>query len=308
MVIFRQAILIVAFLIAMPCFGLCSPQEPPQAEHTQESNKHANASSDEQQITKSIWQRISIIWDRTWDDPVAFYTFILSIFTALLAIVSFTQIYFLTRSDKTARIAADAAKEAAEASARQASIAENALTQLERPYVFIFGVRGIQQDRDSRDFFVEFTVANYGKMPAIIEALHIGFDKSDCAEPPMPPLLRDAHNLIASPILQAGEVRRKIRTYFPSGMVGPDINAIIETVRARDFPPNPILDGQAEEQLRTTVVPTFNIPDGFDVFFRAVIRYRGPFTKSHETGAVWLYNPDTFEFAIRDGEEHNYIK
>ena len=56
------------------------------------------------------------------------------------------------------------------------------------------------------------------------------------------------------------------------------------------------------------VVPTFTIPEGFDIFFRAVIRYRGPFTAGHETGAVWLYMPGMFEFAVRGDDEHNYIR
>lgn len=208
---------------------------------------------------------------------------------------------------RIAKEAADAAKDAAEASAQQVKIAENALTQLERPYVFIFGVRGIKQDKSSQEFFVEYTVANYGKMPAIIEAPHIGFEISERAEPPMPPLLHDAHNLMATPILQAGEVRKKIRCYLPTGMVGEDINAVIDTVRARDIDPNTLIgDGVVEEV--QTVMPTFTFEDGFDLFFRAVISYRGPFTRGHETGAVWLYSPGTFEFAVRGGEEHNYIK
>jgi hypothetical protein len=205
-----------------------------------------------------------------------------------------------------ARQNADAAQKSAEASIQQAKIAENALVQLERPYIFIFGVRGIKQDVASQDFFVEYTVANYGKMPAIIEAPHIGFDISDRAEPPMPPLLHDSHNLMASPILQAGEQRKNIRAYFPAGMVGPEINVIVEAVRAADVEPNSILSGAEEPP--ETVFPTFNIPEGFDIFFRALIRYRGPLSAAHETGAVWLYNPGTFEFVIRGGEEHNYVK
>jgi hypothetical protein len=172
--------------------------------------------------------------------------------------------------------------------------------------VFIFGVRGIRQDKTSGDFFVEYTVANYGKMPAIIEAPHIGFDISDRAEPPMPPRLHDAHNLIASPILQAGEVRRKIKAYLPLDMVGEDINVVIENVRAADVEPNATLAGT--EEPTETVFPTFNIPEGFDVFLRAFIRYRGPFTADHETGAVWLYDPGAFEFAPRGGYEYNYVK
>jgi hypothetical protein len=202
-------------------------------------------------------------------------------------------------------------RQSAEASAEHARIAGAALTQLERPYVFIFGVRVIKRDAQSRDFFVEYTVANYGKMPAIIEAPHIGFDISERAEPPIPPLLYDGHNLMASPILEAGEQRKKIRAYFPSGMVGPDIIARIETISAADVEPNASLYGHHSpptEEPPEVVVPTFTIPEGFDIFFRAVIRYRGPFTAGHETGAVWLYNPGMFEFAVRGGEEHNYIR
>jgi hypothetical protein len=199
-------------------------------------------------------------------------------------------------------------RRSAEASAEQARIAGAALTQLERPYVFIFGVKGIKQDSASQDFFVEYTVANYGKMPAIIESPHIGFDISDRAEPPMPPRVHDGHQLVASPILQAGEQRKQIRAYFPAEMVGPDINVKIETIRAADIEPNKILYGDGTEEELTTVFPSFNAPEGFDVFFRAVIRYRGPFTSGHETAALWLLNPGEFEFAVRGGDQDNYVK
>jgi hypothetical protein len=197
-------------------------------------------------------------------------------------------------------------RQSAEASAEHARIARAALTQLERPYVFIFGVRGIKQNATSKDFFVEYTVANYGKMPAIIEAPHIGFDISERAEPPLPPLLHDSHRLMVSPILQAGEQRKKIRAYFPAGMVGPDIHGIVQVVTAADIDPQAILSDA--EEVTENVVPNINIPDGFDIFFRAVIRYRGPLTAGHETAAVWLYYPGTFEFAVRGGVEHNYVR
>jgi hypothetical protein len=202
-----------------------------------------------------------------------------------------------------ARRSASAASDAAAASIRQAKIAEDTLTKLERPYVFIFGVRGIKQSAGSHDLFVEYSVANYGKMPAIIEAPHIGFDISDAADPPIPPRLWDSHSLISSPILQAGELRGNIRAYFPAGLVSDEILVSVETTRrfvTRDQP-NRVIN-------ETTVHPAFNIVEGFDLFFRAVIRYRGPSTSGHETGAVWLYNPGTFEFALRGGEEHNYVK
>ena len=91
--------------------------------------------------------------------------------------------------------------------------------------------------------------------------------------------------------MQSGEQREKIREYLPAGMVGEDVIVKIE----RRGP------GEGE------VSPTFTIPDGFDVFFRAVIRYRGPFSVGHETGAMWLYNAATFEFMVRGGDDYNYV-
>ncbi len=48
-------------------------------------------------------------WERTTSDPIAFFTFTLSIVTLALGVISFRQFYYLRRSDETARIAANAA-------------------------------------------------------------------------------------------------------------------------------------------------------------------------------------------------------
>jgi hypothetical protein len=63
----------------------------------------SNVTTEESKVAKPLGQRIAAIWDRTLEDPVAFYTFVLSIFTALLALVSGTQIYFLIRADSATR-------------------------------------------------------------------------------------------------------------------------------------------------------------------------------------------------------------
>jgi hypothetical protein len=83
--------------------------QPNQAQHVDSANTGTNAHADQNQPAKSLRERLSIIWDRTWNDPVAFYTLILGIFTALLALVSMGQGWFLYRADKTARRTADAA-------------------------------------------------------------------------------------------------------------------------------------------------------------------------------------------------------
>ena len=59
-------------------------------------------------------------WQRTTCDPVAFYTLFLTVFSGLLAAVSFVQIRYLIRADKTARIAAEAARGSAETSSTTA--------------------------------------------------------------------------------------------------------------------------------------------------------------------------------------------
>jgi hypothetical protein len=193
------------------------------------------------------------------------------------------------------------ATRAADAAHAQVEIARRTLTELERPYLFIFGVRVILKDSETNDYFVQYTVANFGKMPAIIEAPHIGFEISDRGEPPIPTRLHDGHRLISSPILQAGDRREEIREYFPVGMTGEGV-AVIFTVGEQISGTEPDLRPCAE-------VPEFTVPDGFDIFFRAVIRYRGPFSQGHETGALWLYMGDpSFEFAVRGGDEYNYVK
>ena len=191
-----------------------------------------------------------------------------------------------------ARKNSDAAKESADAAVQQAKIAETALTQLERPYIFIFDVKEFGFDPETSEYFVEYSVANYGKMPAIIEGAYIGFEFSDRADPPSPTLMDDSHTLMTAPILQAGEKREKIREYVPTGLTTGDIEI---DVTCADGP--------------FGIIPVFDVPKGNDVFFRAIIEYRGPFSRGHRTGALWLANyPAAGQLAQRGGDDYNYVK
>lgn len=89
--------------------------QPNQQAHISAAISASNSSSNQHQPSKTFGQRLSVIWDRTWEDPVAFYTFVLGLFTFCLVAVSLGQGYFLFRSDRTARIAANAAKRSADA-------------------------------------------------------------------------------------------------------------------------------------------------------------------------------------------------
>jgi hypothetical protein len=197
---------------------------------------------------------------------------------------------------KVGREGAEAAKKAAEASAAHAKVAEVALTQLERPYVFIFDVKEFGFDPETAEFFVEYSVANYGKMPAIIEGAYVGFEFSDRGAPPEPTLVEDSHTLMTAPILQAGERREKIREYLPNSMTTGDIE--IDVTNAKD-----------PFGITAKTGPVFDVPKGDDVFLRAIIEYRGPFSRGHSTGALWLANyPAKGQLAQRGGDEYNYVK
>jgi hypothetical protein len=68
------------------------------------------------------------------DERIAEYTEWLAFFTAALVVVSTVQIGFLIRADKIA--------------AKGADVAERALVEVERPYLFVFGIKGNHIRRD----------------------------------------------------------------------------------------------------------------------------------------------------------------
>jgi hypothetical protein len=112
-----QAIMIAGLLAAVVAIGWLDrgSSHPPPQQPTISTQTSSATNTQQNQPAKTIRQRLARIWQRTWVDPVAFYTFILSIFTGLLVVVSAFQIFFLIRADETARIAANAAALSAKA-------------------------------------------------------------------------------------------------------------------------------------------------------------------------------------------------
>jgi hypothetical protein len=104
------------------------------------------------------------LWQKTIAEPVAFYTFVLSIFTAVLATVAIAQIRYLARSDETARIAADAAKSANDINVRSV-IAD------QRAWIILEGF-AITEPPTDKGNYVEMAVQvrwkNVGKVPALL--------------------------------------------------------------------------------------------------------------------------------------------
>jgi hypothetical protein len=169
---------------------------------------------------------------------------------------------------------------------RSAAAAERALTDLERPWIFVFGVTRPLRDIDD-EFFVSYTVANYGKMPAIVEYPRLGFVFEDAhGQPQSPILVSEDHSLMTSQILKAGE-EREFRAYFPASKDGSVRFQILH-------------EGTQREALH----PIPSVESDHIMFFRAIISYRGPVSRGHETGANWLYR-EPWDFVTRL-DKYNY--
>jgi hypothetical protein len=101
----------------------------------------------------------------TANDRIADYTGRLALFTFALVIISSVQIYFLTRSDKTARLSAEAAKGSAET-------ADRALRITQRAFVFAQGFGSGPNIHPSGDgdrveeYWFFAPVVNVGNTPA----------------------------------------------------------------------------------------------------------------------------------------------
>jgi hypothetical protein len=235
--------------------GTHPPAPQARAEHPQYEAKHDNIFSD--------------AWNWTTQDAVSFYTSMLALFTGALVTVSAIQIRFLIRADISARRSAIAARRAADASIRQARIAETALTQLERPHMFIWGIRSSVPSmvftsstrpndepkvvRDNAHF--NYSVSNGGKLAGVIETVSIacGYERNGR----IPPLhIIGDHYLLGTPIVSSGQNVLDIPYKIP----------LAELDRAD---PRPYFRD--------------------DLIFRVVIEYRGPVTRDHETSQCWRY-------------------
>jgi hypothetical protein len=197
-------------------------------------------------------------------------------FTLCLVLVGSGQIILFWVQLRLIRESLDDAKEVASASTRQAKVAEDSLAKLERPYLFIFNVGRLEveqmtwdQDSGGDDLLlsVTYSVANYGKIPAIIKHALAGL--SVAVDPTSPDRLPYSHTLVVSPIFAAGETRHGIAERL-----------VWDRAYGNDE------DGN--------IVPTLGKDN--TLFFWIIITYRGPFTDGHETRVCWQYDKSTGRF------------
>jgi hypothetical protein len=161
---------------------------------------------------------------------------------------------------------------------------------LERPWIFVFGAKVVGPDVYN-EWYIEYTVANYGKMPAIISKVNNGIEISEKVEPAWPLEAVEGNSLVDAPILASGE-QRTIRELIPVQEAEKGSVAYRTT--------------QTESGEQTIeAIPLYNTPTGFDSFFIVKIDYRGPKSIGHGTAACWLYMPP-YDLLVRGGEDYNY--
>jgi hypothetical protein len=104
----------------------------------------------------------------------------------------------------------------AEVTRLKSDIPSRTLTELERPYVFVFFPHWAETDRKTQNYIAHITynVANYGKTLAIITNVRSYFAIDTVYRDQ---LLREdeRHGLLSSPIMQAGENRGDLKNICP---------------------------------------------------------------------------------------------
>jgi hypothetical protein len=200
---------------------------------------------------------------RAVNDPTAFFTLWVAIFTAVLSVSTIG----LLRATR-----------------RSTDIAERALTELERPYLFVLDYNWLLTKKAKADGFkcgLVYSVANGGKLPAFIKAVKVGirFGESIPSLHDEPPV----HDLLTAPLIGGGEQRHVIQAFTDE-------------------------DGEParECQIRggTALIPSsaFNVDR---VIAKISIEYDGPITTGHMTTACWEWHPVKYAFTQYGGPEHN---
>jgi hypothetical protein len=170
---------------------------------------------------------------------------------------------------------------------KSVKIAERALTELERPYIFIWGIRGTvpimtqyssgQEPVTSVYPHVRFnySVSNNGRLAAVVDEISIGcgYIKGSIY---LPLVIIGDHSLINMPIISPGREIKDLGHEEPS------------------------------TQFNLIVSPgAFRFNDG--VVFRICIKYHGPLTRGHETAIGVIYR-QPFGFVEINDSAYTYTK
>lgn len=166
--------------------------------------------------------------------------------------------------------------------AKQAKIAEETFSKIERPHVFLTELEWMGADTD-RTSGLQYLAVNAGRIPAIIESVRFFVD---------PTTPNDFQVIGPKSQLQAGQVllaedNRVIRSWYP----------FREGLEMTDF------------KLASGAIAHIPFEFAYTVpKIRLIVAYRGPFTEGHETSALWAWDPGNGCFGIEGGYQYNYTK
>jgi len=149
-----------------------------------------------------------------------------------------------------------------EATHRAAKVAERALVDLERPYIFIWGISGVQALRD--DGYkprIYYNVSNNGKLAARVDDVSIRFGGELNGQFPALAVQGD-HELLQEPIFSSDENRKRL------------FHAVSDSPLVTRGNPNTHF-GEVPHALAVGTI------------FGVVIKYRGPSGEHHETAQCW---------------------
>ena len=200
---------------------------------------------------------------------------IATVVTAAFTVVLGTFTISLARSTRTA-----------------ATAAQKALTELERPYLFIVDYNWLLTERakstDHQCGFV-YSVVNGGRLPAFITAVRLGIRFGNSIPPTTdePPI----HNLLTAPMIVGGGEREIIQSVVEEN--GDDAS---EQVR------DPPIEYEIKGGL--AYIPSIAFKSRRAIA-KIEIEYDGPTTTGHMTTACWEWHPVKYAFTQFGGKEHN---
>lgn len=246
------------------------------------NNANANHQQDSSAVNNDFAGVTLVTWARDNHDAIEALSAIGSVIFALVLTISTVGLWIVTRGG------ADSTKNAAKAAEKSAHVAERALTELERPWVFIYGVYELIADpitSDRQRPYCNYTVANHGRFPAIIQNVLVAFSTGETA--PDAPIRADgSHPLFVTPILGNNDSHGCVEE-LPAGIQ-----------HRTYYPPEDAGESQGG------AIPELGTNE--ELFLWIQILYEGPTTKNHVTSACWRWHAGEGHFVPFGAEKYNY--
>ena len=160
---------------------------------------------------------------------------------------------------------------------------------IKRPWLFISGVCDLHERSAEDEVWteVDYTIANHGEAPAIIESVKCQFIFTK-AHKEIPLSVEQDHPLIVNPIIGPGETRQNIPHLVPAGLLSADKVIYLYGNRRASMAP--------QER------------HGREFIFLIKIQYRGISSRGHVSSGLWRWNYSVSRFEAYGGEEKNYAK